>query len=100
MAAPKKLLMGVDDSGTTMIDEESRVAELEATIRHYIPEFAKAVDAFAADVGSKGDVIYLHQDAFAAGYHDDEYVLLGMAIKFAGLHGVSVSIHGRNHETF
>ena len=42
----------------------------------------------------------LHQDAFAAGYQDDEYTLLGMAVKFAGLHGVSVTVFGTNHESF
>ena len=42
----------------------------------------------------------LHQDAFAAGYHDDEYTLLGMAIKYAGLYGVMVTVGGKNHETF
>jgi hypothetical protein len=42
----------------------------------------------------------LHQDAFAGGYHDDEYRLLGMAVKYAGLHGVNVRVVGKNHETF
>jgi hypothetical protein len=47
-----------------------------------------------------GDILILHQDAFAAGYDDDEYLLLGMAIKYAGLHGVQVQLIGTNHETF
>ncbi len=34
----------------------------------------------------------LHQDAFAAGYDEDEYALLGMAVKYAGLHGVTVTV--------
>jgi hypothetical protein len=38
----------------------------------------------------------LHQDAFAAGYHKDEYILLGLAIKYAGLHNVAVTIIGKN----
>jgi hypothetical protein len=42
----------------------------------------------------------LHQDAFAAGYDDDEYTLLGMAVKYAGLQGVSVTVIGKNHDTF
>ncbi|MFO0843418.1 MAG: hypothetical protein U0797_13635 [Gemmataceae bacterium] len=42
----------------------------------------------------------LHQDAFAAGYHMDEYTLLGVAVKYAGLYGVRISIGGTNHETF
>ena len=32
----------------------------------------------------------LHQDAFAAGYQKDGYMLLGMAIKYAGLRGKEV----------
>jgi len=50
--------------------------------------------------GAKHSTMVLHQDAFAASYHDDEYTLLGMAIKYAGLHGVVVTVIGRNHETF
>jgi len=42
----------------------------------------------------------LHQDAFAAGLDDDEYTLLGMAVKYAGLYGVAISVIGTNHETF
>jgi hypothetical protein len=42
----------------------------------------------------------MHQDAFAAGYDEDEYMLLGMAVKYAGLHGVEVTFIGKNHETF
>jgi hypothetical protein len=42
----------------------------------------------------------LHQDAFAARYDDDEYTLLGMAVKSAGLHGVVITVMGKNHETF
>jgi hypothetical protein len=45
------------------------------------------------------DVIILHQDSFAADYQQDEYALLGMAIKFAGLHGKEVRIIGTNRET-
>lgn len=49
--------------------------------------------------GDAGQLV-LHQDAFAAGYDDDEYTLLGMAVKYAGLKGVVLSITGKNHETF
>ena len=41
----------------------------------------------------------LHQDTFAARYDDDEYTLLGMAIKYAGLHCVTISIIGKDEET-
>jgi hypothetical protein len=31
------------------------------------------------------ETVILHQDAFAADYQEDEYALLGMAIKYAGV---------------
>ena len=41
--------------------------------------------------------LVIHQDAFAVDYN--EYELLGMAIKFAGLSGKEVHIVGKNRET-
>lgn len=39
----------------------------------------------------------LHHDDFAAAdYQEDEYRLLGMAIKYAGLHGKEVRVIGKN----
>jgi len=43
--------------------------------------------------------VLLHQDAFAADYQDDKYMLLGMAIKFAGLRGKEVRVIGKNRST-
>jgi hypothetical protein len=43
--------------------------------------------------------ILLHQDAFASDYSDKELMLLGSAIKYAGLHGIAVEIMGVNGET-
>jgi hypothetical protein len=45
------------------------------------------------------DAVIIHQDSFAADYQDDEYALLGMAIKFAGIYGKEVRIIGTNRET-
>jgi len=45
------------------------------------------------------DAIIIHQDSFAADYQQDAYTLLGMAIKFAGLHGKEVRIIGTSMET-
>jgi len=42
----------------------------------------------------------LHQDSFAADYQDDEYALLGMAIKYAGLRGKEVRVIGINRSSF
>ena len=77
-----------------MHEEESRVATLEATIEHYLPEFVATIKEAAAQ--SDDSAVVLHQDAFCAGYDDDEYMLLGMAIKYAGMHGVTLNITGRN----
>ena len=72
---------------------------LRATVETYLPDFARGVKASQA-MDEKESVMVLHQDSFAAGYHDDEYTLLGMAVKYAGLNGVEVKVIGTNHETF
>jgi hypothetical protein len=41
------------------------------------------------------ELVLLHQDAFAADYQEDEYTLLGMAIKYAGLGGQEVRVIGK-----
>ena len=41
----------------------------------------------------------LHQDAFAADYQEHEYMLLGMAIKYAGLRAKEVRVIGKNRQT-
>jgi hypothetical protein len=63
-----------------MHEEESRVAILQATVPHYLPEFDAAIKKAIADAEGEPPVLILHQDAFAAGYDDDEYTLLGMAV--------------------
>ena len=97
MAEPRKLRMGADSPFPTMHEQESRVAVLQATVQHYLPQF----DAAIKNVKAAGDdaLLVLHQDAFAATYDDDEYTLLGMAIKYAGLRGVTINIIGKNEET-
>ena len=69
-------------------------------MQHYLPEFYAAIKKAIAEAGGEPPMLFLHQDAFAAGYDDDEYTLLGMAAKYAGLRGVTVQIIGKNHETF
>jgi hypothetical protein len=69
-----------------------REANLIATIRTKLPDFAKM---WADDT----EQVLLHQDAFAADYQDDKYMLLGMAIKFAGLRGKEVRVIGKNRST-
>jgi hypothetical protein len=77
-----------------MTNEErmQREANLIATIRRKLPEFAQ----MCAD---ELEHVLLHQDAFAADYQEDEYMLLGMAIKYAGLRGKEVRVIGKNRST-
>jgi hypothetical protein len=77
-----------------MTDNErmQRESSLIANIRRKLPEFAKAC---ADDT----ELVLLHQDAFAADYQEDEYALLGMAIKYAGLRGKEVRVIGKNRST-
>jgi len=71
-------------------DIEKRETILRMVIERMLPDFVKAC---------RDDVtaLILHQDGFAADY--DEYELLGMAIKYAGLFGKEVHIIGKNRET-
>ena len=73
-------------------DRMQRESNLIATIRTKLPEFAEAC---ADDT----ELVLLHQDAFAADYQEDEYKLLGMAIKYAGLRGKEVRVIGKNRST-
>ena len=83
-----------------MHEEETRVAILQATVQYYLPDFEAAIKQATEEVGGGDAVLVMHQDAFAAGYDDDEYTLLGMAVKYAGLKGVTVNVIGKNHATF
>jgi len=79
-----------------MVTNDERIqreSSLIATIRRKLPEFAKV----CAD---EAEWVLLHQDAFAADYQEDEYTLLGMAIKYAGLRGKEVRVIGRNLSSF
>jgi len=76
----------------TSDERMKREAAMIATVRSTLPDFAK----MCAD---DNEVVLLHQDAFAADYQEDEYVLLGMAIKYAGLRGKEVRVIGRHRST-
>jgi hypothetical protein len=77
----------------TSDERMQRESSLIATIRKQLPEFARMC---ASDV----ETVILHQDAFAADYQEGEYMLLGMAIKYAGLRGKEVRVIGRNRSSF
>jgi len=68
-------------------------ANLIAAIEKMLPDFARACRA--PDL----PIVIMHQDAFAADYQEEEYRLLGMAIKFAGICGKEVHIIGRNRQS-
>jgi len=68
-------------------------ANLIAAVEKLLPDFARACRE--PDI----PVVIMHQDAFAADYQEEEYRLLGMAIKFAGICGKEVRIIGTNRET-
>ena len=75
-------------------DEEIRVrkAALSAEIRRLLPDFVQSCL-------KNEEMVIIHQDSFAADYQQDEYTLLGKAIKYAGLHGKELRIIGTNRET-
>lgn len=79
---------------TSMTNEErmQRESNLIANIRKKLPDFAR----MCAD---DSELVMLHQDAFAADYQEDEYSLLGMAIKYAGLRGKEVRVIGKNRSS-
>jgi hypothetical protein len=71
-------------------DIGKREKALKMAMERMLPDFVKSCREI-------GDPLIIHQDAFAVDY--DEYELLGMAIKFAGLYGKEVHIVGKNKET-
>jgi hypothetical protein len=60
----------------------------------------RAKPDFARMCADDSELVMLHQDTFAADYQEDEYTLLGMAIKYAGLRGKEVRVIGRNRSSF
>jgi len=79
-----------------MTDEErmQRESSLIATIRKQLPDFARMC------ARTTPNTYCSYQDAFAADYQEDEYMLLGMAIKYAGLRGKEVRVIGTNRSSF
>ena len=89
---PPRFRIGYSHSTMTSDERMQRESSLIATIKKELPEFAKAC---ADDT----ELVLLHQDAFAADYQEDEYALLGMAIKYAGLRGKEVRVIGKNRSS-
>lgn len=79
----------VDLRSKELVEKE---AALMAEIERLLPDFARSCRDSA-------DVVIIHQDSFAADYQNEEYILFGKAIKFAGLHGKEGRVIGKNGET-
>ncbi len=105
---PMELVTGIQQPSPDQEEVDNKVAVLKATVEKYLPEFAYSVKRIchnAKIAKRKGDrrklpTIALHQDSFAGGYHYDEYTLLGCAVKYAGLYGITVLFAGRNRDTY
>ena len=69
-----------------------RKKALMETVEGLLPDFVQSCR-------QSNDLIVIHQDSFAADYQEDEYRLLGMAIKVAGIFGKELRIIGKNRET-
>jgi hypothetical protein len=69
-----RLRIGYSHSTMTNDERMQRESSLIATIRRKLPDFAKA----CAD---EAELVLLHQDAFAADYQDDEYLLHGDQVR-------------------
>jgi predicted amidohydrolase YtcJ len=103
--------VAVSDTGAIAINAPS-LAALNAlrAVQTFADQKRGTMDAlnYSASVGVTTDVdmgAFIPpgapdtQDSFAADYQDDEYTLLGKAIKFAGLHGKELRIIGTKRET-
>jgi len=68
-----------------------RKNQLIKDVEKALPEVAKLCKE------TEIDTLWLfHQDAFAADYQEEEFLLLGKAIKYAGIYGKEIRIIGRN----
>jgi len=65
-------------------------------VERELPEFSRAVKKAYEN---KETFVLLHQDAFGADYQEEEFFLLGNAIKYAGEFGIEIRIIGHNRET-
>ena len=85
----KNLVAQIDClKGETMISPDEmtqRRLTLRQEIQARLPDFASACE-------NDTEVILIHQDAFAANLQEEEFALLGRAVKYAGFFGKEVRI--------
>lgn len=79
---------GIDSRTPSQKEKMGRIKSIVEAMRKLCPEFSKGCQK-AADESA---ILMTCQDSFAGDYQLDELTLLGMAIKFAGLHGLTVTI--------
>ncbi len=96
---PLNLVMGKDDDPVPEEELRNRILEITLTVEKYLPEFAKKMKQISKSKKGKRTGTAFHQDTFAFNFSTDELVLLGMAIKYAGMYGVTVIVIGQNDET-
>lgn len=75
---------------------ENTDEQIKLEIESIIPDFAEMIKK--AETENIQDIL-IHQDAFAADNELDELILLGKAIKYAGMSNINITIHGKNRET-
>ena len=79
------------------IDNPMTTTEASDRERQLIHEIEAELPKFAEACRSGADFVAMHQDAFAPGLQSDELLLLGKAIKYAGLVGKEVRIVPPEH---
>ena len=69
----------------TVYDTRLNKETVTNTVEKVLPEFAR-------DCRRPARVIFLTQESFATDFNVDDCMLLGMAVKYAGIHGKEVRI--------
>jgi hypothetical protein len=89
----KTILEDGDGTEETVSKQEwaTRRLALKKEIETKLPSFA-LVCKDAERAGTPN--VFIHQNAFAAMYSQDEYMLLGKAMKYAGFFGVTINFGG------
>lgn len=69
-----------------MNTRETNKQQMVEFIERELPDFVRMVKT------TKDEMIVFSQDAFAADYQENEFTLLGMAVKYAGLYNREITI--------
>lgn len=81
-----------------MGNKEQKKSELIELVEKAVPQLVKLFKEHKNKYDGISDVppIVFHQDAFAADYQDEEIMLLGAVVKYAGLYNVRIEFVGMN----